>query len=81
MKNCFKSLRPARNRQPLPQLLISAPVKSDMSTVVYILGRIRGLSAEKRAKWRTRAGDTFLRLQAKRLVLAQWLEEVPTNAS
>ena len=57
---------------------IPAP-RVDPAALAYLLGRIRGLTSEQRARWRSRGNP--LREAAKRIVLAQWLEEAPGNPS
>ena len=53
-----------------------ATMKTDMQTVAYILGRIRALPAKMQARWRE-SNRTRLRRDAKRIVIAQWVAEIP----
>ncbi len=46
-----------------------------MNATSYILSRIRALPAAQRAKWRTKGRFPLLRREAKRIVIAQWLNE------
>lgn len=55
------------------------PPRLDSVALAYLLGRIRSLPPEKRARWRARGNP--LREASKRLVLAQWLAEAPGNPS
>ena len=64
-------------------------MKPDLATVFYFLGRIRALPERAKVKWRTpsrqNGANISLQREAKRLVLAQWLNDayaqIPSNPS
>ena len=50
------------------------------STLSYLLSRIRALPAGAQARWREN-NRTPRRREAKKIVIAQWLAEVPAGPS